>query len=60
MNRAKMNVSDPFSSVDHKKGRHDGGPVLVTLFLNANCLDLLLSVALGLEGSRTNLDPGGL
>ena len=32
----------------------------MTLFLNADCLDLLLSVALGLEGSRTNLDPGGL
>jgi hypothetical protein len=48
----------------YKKGRHDGGPVLyhcvMTLFLDADCLDLLLSVALGLEGSRTNLDPGGL
>src|SRR6476620_5351504 len=27
------------------------------LFLDADCLDLLLSVALGLEGSGTNLDP---
>jgi hypothetical protein len=24
----KMNVSDEFLSVHHKKGRHDGGPVL--------------------------------
>jgi hypothetical protein len=32
----------------------------MALFLNANCFDLLLSVALGLGGSRTNLNPGGV
>ena len=35
-------------------------PCIMTLFLNANCLDLLVSIALGLEGGRTHLDPGSL
>jgi len=64
--RARMLTSNRYVWVNRvfrkRKGRHNvtalGQKMLRRLLFHAHCLDLFFGIALGLEGRRTNLNPG--